>query len=250
MTADALSRTAMVEAGDRILNRVSELRDQARRLYYAVMLFQRECVSCGACALEMLRDSWCRCRTCGGEFDPTPCFQRCPDCDSTLMLKRMHYWCPQCRTTVRSRFCFDEAIFDPAYFREMMRESRERKREAVERMREMLASCRSSTYFPTDPPIPDDADAMDAALSHFLGMPIDVAAENAPDLPPFDLDAYRHHLLGLVPGCVVDFEGVSRVIAEPRLDRIYRFIAAIFMDHAGELRIEQDADGGIALVGT
>ena len=82
------------------------------------------------------------------------------------------------------------------------------------------------------------------------GLTVEASEADAVGSPSFDLDHYRHHILDLVPGCVVDFEGISRLIGEPRLDRVYRFIAVIFMDHAGELCIEQDAEGRIALVGT
>ena len=250
MTCDALSRTAMIEAGDQVLCRVSALRSKARRLFYAVMLFQRECVSCGAWSLDMVRDGWCRCLTCGEEFDPTLRFQCCVECDTALVLKRRHYWCPECHQAAKSRFCFDEAVFDPDYFREMMRDSRERKRAEVERIREMLASCRSSTYFPVEPPIPDDPDGMDAALSHVLGLAVEINETSVTNTPRFDLALYRDHIRGLVPGCVVDFDGVSQMITDARLDRIFRFIAAVFMDHAGELRIEQEPSGRIVLVGT
>ena len=250
MACEALSRTAMIEAGDRVLCIVSALRDRAGSLFHAVMLSQRECVSCGACVLDMVRDGWCRCRACGEEFDPTLQFQCCPDCDAALVLKRSHYWCPECRHPVRSRFRFDEAVFDPGYFREMMRESRERKREEIERIREMLATSRSTTYFPEEPPVPDDPEGMEMTLSRFLALSIDTGTADAFEMPLFDIELYRRHIQELVPGCVVDFEGVSALLDDVRLDRVLRFIAVVFMDHAGELRIEQEQGGRITLVGT
>lgn len=83
----------MIMAGDRVLDRIGILRNKARKLFYAIMLFQQECSSCGHCELQMVRDSWCRCRCCGREFDPTLEFQRCNECDTALVLKRTHYWC-------------------------------------------------------------------------------------------------------------------------------------------------------------
>ena len=240
----------MIEAGDQVLCRVSALRSKARALFYAVMLFQRECISCGMCDLEMIRDGWCRCKACGAEFDPTLRFQFCAECDTALVLKRRHYWCPQCDQPVKSLFCLDTAVFDPTYFRDMMRESRERKKEEVNRIREMLAISRSSTYFPEEAPMLDDPNGMDAALSHFLGLATDSCEAGTDDAPLFDMDRYRHHIQELVPGCVVDFDGVSCLVDDVRLDRVFRFIAVVFMDHAGELRIEQGARGRISLVGT
>lgn len=250
MACHALSRTEMIAAGDRVLCRVSALRTKARSLFYAAMLLQRECASCGTCDLEMIRDGWCRCRACGNEFDPTLRFQFCAACDTSLILKRRHYWCPHCRQPVKSLFCLDSAVFAPTYFRDMMRESRERKQEEVNRIREMLAISRSSAYFPDDPPIPDDLNDMGEALSHFLGSATDSCEAGTDATPLFDIDRYRHHIRELILGCVVDFEGVSSLLDDVRLDRVFRFIAVVFMDHSGELRIEQGSRGRITLVGT
>jgi len=52
-----------------------------------------------------------------------------------------------------------------------------------------------------------------------------------------------------VQGCVVQFEGVSALVQDARLDRVYRFITAVFLDHEGLLDIEQHHDGTITLVG-
>ena len=65
----------------------------------------------------------------------------------------------------------------------------------------------------------------------------------------FDLEAYRRHLTDLVQGCVVEFEGVSRLIDDARLDRIFRFVTAIFLEHEGLLEIEQIEGGRLRLVG-
>jgi hypothetical protein len=72
---------------------------------------------------------------------------------------------------------------------------------------------------------------------------------NRDAIPVFDMAAYRRHLLGRVPGCIVDFEGVSPLTDNLRVDRVYRFITAVFLEHEGMLVLEQSADGRIRLVG-
>jgi hypothetical protein len=68
--------------------------------------------------------------------------------------------------------------------------------------------------------------------------------------PVFDMKAYRAHLLDLVDGCVVQFDGVSPLIADRRVDRAFRFIAAVFLENDGLLQIADGAEGGLRLMGT
>ena len=147
-------------------------------------------------------------------------------------------------------FCFDRTVFDPTYFRQMMQESRRRKREAAERVRQMLATSRSSTYFPEDPPLLPDMVDLEAALHDFVTVHEEIEPGSPEPCPSFDLDLYRRHVGSLVEGCVVDFDGVSALLDDLRLDRVFRFMAVVFMDHDGDLCIEQRHDGRITLVGT
>jgi hypothetical protein len=249
MSTEAISRESMISAGDRILQRVAEYREKAKELFYAVMLFQKECPSCGNTALAMTQDSRCQCRYCHEESDPTVEFQTCPDCDHALVLKVYHYWCPSCRRPVRSLFCFDERVFNNEYFREMMRESRQRKKQEVEKLRHLLLEARSPPYWPEPEPVLDNPAQFDQALEEFISPLTASQTKETPVRPFFDLHAYRRHLLERVQGCVVQFEGVSALVRDPRLDRVYRFITAVFLDHEGLLDIEQHLDGTITLVG-
>lgn len=70
MSSEAISRESMIRAGDLILQRVAEYREKAKGLYYEVMLFQKECPSCGNTLLVMTRDSQCQCQQCQAELDP------------------------------------------------------------------------------------------------------------------------------------------------------------------------------------
>ena len=249
MSAAAISRESMIQAGAFIQQRVSQLRDRARSLYYAVMLFQKECRSCGSTTLVMEQDACCHCRACGNRFDPTLEFQSCPDCDHPLVLKVCHYWCPHCQQPVRSLFCFDERVFDPAYFREMMRTSRQRKVEQADKLRRLLLDSRSAPCWPDTPPTLEELPGFADDLAPFvaaLAQPMETVRWVR---PYFDMAAYRRHLLDRVTGCVVEFEGVSAVIDDPRLDRVYRFITAVFLEHEGALVLRQSHDGRITLVG-
>lgn len=251
MTTASISRESMIRAGETIQQRVEEFKGKARSLYYAVMLFQQECISCGNADLIMKVDGRCQCRTCGAEFDPTVNFQTCPDCDRAVVLKIHHYWCPHCRRPVRSMFCFDQRIFDAAYFRDMMRESRDRKQAEVEKLRERLLAARSMPFYPDEEPVIECPKQFAQDLGKFLASSTTTAdIKNHPPRPFFDIKAYRNHILNRVQGCVVEFEGISAVVDDPQLDRVYRFITAVFMDHEGVLEIEQRHDGRIRLVGT
>lgn len=241
----------MIRAGETIQQRVEEFKGKARRLYYAVMLFQQVCFSCGNTVLVMKGDRHCQCRACGVEFDPTIKFQTCPDCDCPVALKTQHYWCPRCRRPVRSMFCFDQRVFDAAYFRDMMRESRKRKQAEVEKLRELLLDARSLPFYSEEEPVIGYPEQFAQDLDGFLA-PLTPAAEieGHRPRPIFDIKAYRNHILNRVQGCVVEFEGISTLIDNPQLDRVYRFITAVFLDHEGVLEIEQRHDGRIRLVGT
>lgn len=250
MSSTAISRESMIQAGDLIQRRVHEFKERVRVLFYAVMLFQKECRLCGKTALVMERDSRCRCRECGAEFDPTSEFQTCPDCDHTLIHKTHHYWCPTCRHPVRSMFCFDERVFNSDYFREMMRESRERRQEQVEMLRNLLIESRSPPCWPDEEPVLIDPTQCAQDLDNFLATCPNAPAQEVANRPFFNTKAYRAHILSRVDGCVVEFDGISALIIEDRrLDRIYRFITTVFLEHEGLLAIEQRHDGRIRLVG-
>ncbi|MBT3379333.1 MAG: hypothetical protein HN742_37400 [Lentisphaerae bacterium] len=228
---------------------VRRLRDRVRRFVYQVVLLQKPCPNCGAASLKMMRDSWCRCDACGHECDPTLEFQRCPDCDGALARRRYHYWCPACRTAVVSRFTFDTTVFDPAYFREKMRESRERKRREREIMRTELAGARSSPYVHSEAPDLEAAPGLLNDLDRIIGIPMASPFLDVQGRPRFDLNRYRQHIRELIHGCIVHFDGIDALTSNRRLDRIYRFITVIFMEHDGEVTIDQRPDGAIVLTG-
>ena len=226
------------------------LMDHIRRLYYRAVLLAKVCPACNKPDLHMMRDSWCRCRSCNHELDPTEVFQICPDCRSKLTRKMYHYWCDHCQTPVRSLYSFDAKVFDPAYFREMMRESRERKRQKREAIQQLLAGSRSAPLQFSESPTIETIPGLDQALNGFVNIPIPISLFLSADgRPRFDMHLYRQHIRDLAAGCVVHFEGISTLIPDTRLDRIFRFITIIFMQQDGEIEIQQDFSGKITVVG-
>ncbi len=231
-----------------VSRRVESLRERVWEFLYRLMLFQRPCLHCGAMRLVMLRDGECRCDECGAIFDPTIAFQRCGNCGEGLTLKRCHYWCTQCGEVVTSLFKFDERVYDREYFRERMRESRERKTAVRTRLRELAKSLRSQAYVIEEPPQESVLPELAADIDAFVDMGIPESLARIALRAPFNMDAYRHHIRELVTGCIVHFEGISPLIDNQRLDRVYRFITVIFMEHEREIITSQNGNGEILLM--
>jgi len=139
-------------------------------------------------------------------------------------------------------------VFDAAYFREMMRESRARKESRTEELRALLAGARSSPAV-SDCPMDAGFAELQADLDRVVAIPVTVFRNTLLKKPAFQVDLYRRHIRELVEGCVVNFDGISPLLQDTRLDRVFRFIAVVFMDQEGVLEIQQEADGQIRLHG-
>jgi hypothetical protein len=118
-------------------------KERVKAYYFDVVLSPHQCPVCGG-RLKMTAQSTCSC-SCGRTFDPTLEFQRSGCCGARLDRKTFHYACSKCHEVVPSRFIFDERVFDSAYFREMMRESRARVRQRKEEIGRLLMEARSGT---------------------------------------------------------------------------------------------------------
>ena len=220
----------------RLAGRVRAFAERAKRFYYAVMLVGHECPRCRA-RLEMKAEGQCKCTSCGNEFDPTVAFQRCSQCGGKLELRVRRYRCTECGEHAASRFLFDGLAFDAQYFREKMAESRQRKREQRDRVRQMLAESRSRDLdVPAAdlPVIPGLAEALDGMVGGAI------AAEEWRPAQGFDLQRYQSHIEAHTRDFPLSLGEVSALAEDARKDLIWRFIAVIFMAHAGLLDVWQE----------
>jgi len=216
---------------------VDALMARTRAFYYEVMLSGHSCPRCGG-ALRMLGEGRCRCVDCEHECDPTVTYQRCTVCEGHLRLRVCRYTCQRCGRDVHSRFLFDARVFDREYFRERMAESRERKRAEQESAPPVFVTPRSEELQPAPAhlaAVPGLGEALDGLV-------------NAPELMAwlplmrdgFDLNRYQTHLqahIGPFEGC---FDDLPPLEENARMDRIWRFVALVFMAHAGDIDLWQE----------
>lgn len=222
----------------RVEKRIERFKAEARDFYLKVMLSVHTCEQCGG-GLEMIGRSQCVCRACEARVDPTTAFQRSLCCGAVLVRKRTHYACSGCGRIAPSRFLFNERLFDEDYFREMMRSSRERARRKKEALWQAVLENRSEHLVLDQEPDLDAIPGLTEALNAFLDSP-------PPDLDAiegltscFDLGAYRRHILECLGSSARPFSAIQHFQGHVRLDRVFRFVTLIFMDHAGEVELDQ-----------
>lgn len=209
----------------------------ARGYYYEVILSGFSCPDCGG-AVEMLFDGLCRCRSCGDEFDPTIAFQRC-GCGGRLALKICRYQCVKCGDIVRSRFVFDGTVLDKEYFKQRMAQSREKKQKRREKIISDLIENRSEPI-ETDYIDLNAVEGLTDALDELTCVP--QLSGLLPLCKGFDLARYQSHLEAETGADEVCFDDIMPLEEDVRLDRIWRFVAVIFMAHLGTMRLHQ-SDG-------
>jgi hypothetical protein len=215
---------------------VQRVTEHARQFYYAVVLSAHACPECGG-SLEMTGEGRCGCRCCRKALDPTLTFQRCPHCGGGLRLRVRRYGCPACGTDVPSRFLFDGLVFDAEYFRQKMAESRERRQELRERVRQMLAESRSAVLETPAIELDDHLDLLQA-LNALIGGQDEPAVLQPAN--PFDLKRYQAHVMAHIQPIAVSLEQIPPLGEDRRKDRVWRFIAIIFLAHAGLIDIWQN----------
>ncbi len=226
----------IIRAALRLAAKVIGLRDHAREFYYAVVLTEHRCPRCNQ-PLAMVRESWCRCRACGLAFDPTVAFQRCPSCGGAPRLRVRRHACRDCGGDVRSRFVFEGLAFDAEYFRQKMAEHRQRRQLQRKRVRQMLAESRSPLVF-ADAADLDSVPGLAEALDALSVIPL----ESIPFVPRsgFDLRRYETHIAAHLHAIPVELDEIPPLIEDGRLDRVWRFIAVVFLAHAGALDVWQE----------
>lgn len=214
---------------------VTGLAGRVRKLYYAVVLLGHCCPGCGA-KLVMVSEGLCRCRSCNSEFDPTVAFQRCSVCGGRPEVQLRRYRCRKCEADITSRFLFDGLAFNREYFRQRMAKSRRQRKQQRERVRRILAESRSGNL---ELPVADLSvvPGLEQALN---GLTVDLA-KLIPWVPQegFDLKRYQGHIQAHIQDFPITLEEIPP-LKNTRKDRIWRFIAVIFMAHAGIINIWQD----------
>ena len=229
----------LIEAIRRVLLRVEDLKKRGRLFYLEVVLSPHQCTVCGG-QLRMICQSKCAC-SCGNAFDPTLAFQQSLCCGARLVRKTFHYACSKCGKTTSSRFIFDEKLFDAAYFREMMRESRERTKRKKEEIRRLLAESRSSVLQLTEEPSLGSIPGLIQDLDNFIregatavcSFPFDVQ-------PDFRMNDYHDHIISNIGWSIMLFSDIAPFIDDHRRDRVWRFITLIFMQNDREVELTQD----------
>jgi len=220
----------------RLAAAVARYSRRVRRFFFEVMLSDHKCTQCGG-NLAMVGESRCQCRSCSYSLDPTVAFQRCPDCGGVPELRLRRYQCRGCGNDVSSRFVFEGLVFDAEYFRKKMAESRRRKQERSEKLKLKITETRSTAIEAA----PMDFEAVPGLIDALDGL---TAKGNAYSIPGvrqgFDLNRYQRHIQAQLEDFEVCFDDIPPLEENPRKDRIWRFIAMIFMAHAGLLEIDQE----------
>ena len=208
---------------------------KAQRFYYLVMLFGCRCPKCNG-PVSMVAEGCCRCNSCGYKFDPTVAFQRCSNCGGKPILQVRRYRCRKCGSDIISTFLFKGVVFDAGYFCRKMAESRQRKKQQRQRVQEMLAQCRSEPLTFEAPDLNSVPGLIDALNGLTAGIEVPVSAELK---GKFDLNRYQRHIKSYLDTEPTDLREIPPLIENLRLDLVWRFIAAIFLDHAGLINIYQ-----------
>jgi len=223
-----------------LVEAVTGLAGRARRFYYAVVLLGRRCGACGG-RLAMVAESRARCRRCGRELDPTVAFQRCTHCGGKPHLRIRRYVCRTCGRDVASRFVFDGLVFDAAYFRAKMAESRQRKKQLRDRVREMLIASRSEAL---QLPSACDLGSVPGLLAALNGLTAGACeALSLHTREDFDLRRYQAHIRAHLGDFPIGLGQIPPLGKEARKDRIWRFVAVVFLAHHGVIDIwQEDAD--------
>lgn len=231
----------LIRAISGILDRVKDYKERAKAYYFEVVLSPYQCAEC-YCQLKMTGQSQCSCSN-GHTFDPTLEFQKSSCCNTDLIKKTFHYGCSRCHKTVPSRFLFDERVFDADYFREMMRDSRNRKKRKREEIRRFLAESRSGALSLIDPPDLESIPGLVDDLNNFI-------QENMYEYPEISFDTksdfhmndYRTHILSNLTWDGILFSDIVPYVDDYRCDRAWRFITLIYMQNDREVELSQYGD--------
>ena len=222
-----------------VQKRVFTFKEKAREFYFQVLLGKYHCPLCGEQDLQMAGPGVCICPS-GHSFDPTAELQRSACCGAPLTKRVCHYVCADCKQAQASRFLFDERIFDAQYFRERMREHREKVERRKEEIRRLLAETRSDELILTEEPSLEAIPGLMEDLEHFISPEAcDAAGFPLQGLEFFDYQAYRNHIISGLGWSPVLFTEISALKENYRKDKVWRFMALLFMAQNREIDMLQ-----------
>ena len=218
--------------------KIAKLKDRAKRFYFHVLLSQYNCPNCSG-ELTMADQNQCLC-SCGNIFDPTLAFQKSACCGAQLIRRTFHYACSRCKRTNSSRFIFDERIFDRQYFSKMMKVSRAKARKKKEEMVKLLIESRSGELPLLQKPCLESVPGLVQDLNHLVGAEELHADDSGFEIDSgFDMEDYRSHILSTLGYGSRLFSSINCISADPREDKIWRFVTLIFMQHEQEVELTQ-----------
>jgi len=141
---------------------------------------------------------------------------------------------------------------DSTYFAEKMRERRRQKKERLERLRALIP--RRQCWEEPESLAPEGGGEADAFLTALLAETRDVQpailsmARWLAKRASFDLDAAQQHLLAHIEPAGTNLRHLPPLVDDSRLDLIFKFIAAVFLQHAGVIQIHQPESDTILLL--
>ena len=228
-----------IEAWTRALtDAVEELKQRVRLFFYEIVLSGQACPCCRG-ALRMARDGECQCEQCGYRFDPTLALQRCAICGGKLKLEGRQYRCSDCGSEVESRYRFDPIRFDSEYFRKAMAEHRRRKAQQQRLFVETLINARTGHVI-LPPADLDGLPGLTEAINELTAKHDEDSIRGPLADQRFDLAKYERHVIASITDSPVDFDDISPLLESLRKDRIWRFVAVIFLAHEGRINIHQE----------
>lgn len=209
---------------------------KAKKFFYSVMLLGHRCPKCDG-ALDMEAEEKCRCSSCGLEFDPTIEFERCLNCGGVPVLNVRRYKCSKCGSDIKSKFLFQGLLFNADYFREKVIESRQRRAQQREQVKKLLAECKSSALSLEAVDLGSIPGLVDTLNSLTAGLDMASVMEYR---DKFDLSKYESHIRVHVSNNPLSLAEIPLLSEDKRKDLIWRFVAVIFLAHAGVVDIWQE----------
>jgi hypothetical protein len=117
-----------------------------------------------------------------------------------------------------------------------MMESRQRKTEQRERVRQMLAANRSADLSLGAADLAAVPGLLDALNSLTVGLDVAFEQESRDE---FDLKRYETHIKAHIRDFSISLRDIPPLSENLRKDLIWRFIAVIFLAHAGSINVRQ-----------